>query len=95
MPESHSTRAKSVKETWGKRCDVLYFLSSKEDANLPSIAINIGKEERKYIWRKSRYQNKFKFPSKLKNKIDSIFLGNSSEHNQKPLQFEIDIFGLL
>ena len=59
MPENHLTKAKSVKETWGKRCDILYFLSSEEDKNLPSIAIQIEKESKDFIWRKTRYKIKF------------------------------------
>ena len=29
MPENHNTKAKTVKATWGKRCNVLVFISSE------------------------------------------------------------------
>ena len=39
QPSSHETKAKIVKETWGKRCNMLLFISETSDASLPSIGI--------------------------------------------------------
>jgi glycoprotein-N-acetylgalactosamine 3-beta-galactosyltransferase len=29
-PSNHKTKAKAVKETWGKHCDTLLFMSTQE-----------------------------------------------------------------
>lgn len=37
---NHETRAVAIRDTWGKRCDKLVFLSDVEDPNLPSIKVD-------------------------------------------------------
>ena len=36
-----AARAKSVKDTRGKRCNMLLFFSSKADSSFPAIGLNV------------------------------------------------------
>jgi len=45
-----------VRDTWGKRCDVFYFVSSQEHETLPAFAVNVT-EGREPLWTKTRYSS--------------------------------------
>ncbi|CAG0898584.1 unnamed protein product [Darwinula stevensoni] len=53
QPENHEKKAKHVKATWGKRCNVLLFMSSKEDSSLPTVVLKV-EEDGKRLWVKTR-----------------------------------------
>ena len=46
-------KGKTVNETWGKRCDVLLFMSSKTDPDSPTIKLDVGEGGDK-LWDKTR-----------------------------------------
>ena len=52
-PDNHDARAKHVKATWGKRCNILFFVSTVENDTLPSIAFQ-GNESRSILWGKTK-----------------------------------------
>ncbi|XP_057381630.1 glycoprotein-N-acetylgalactosamine 3-beta-galactosyltransferase 1-like [Daphnia carinata] len=52
-PDNHKTKALAVKETWGKRCNVLLFMSSAADPSLPSVQLPV-REGRNQLWGKTR-----------------------------------------
>ena len=51
---SSESKASHVKATWGKRCDILYFVSTVENSSLPSIAFNAATESRNILWGKTK-----------------------------------------
>ena len=52
-PQTLHTRAKPVKETWGKRCNTILFMSSKRDDDFPAIGLDV-QEGRENLWPKTK-----------------------------------------
>ncbi|KAL7041675.1 hypothetical protein ACKWTF_000849 [Chironomus riparius] len=54
MPENHKKKAIHVKNTWGKRCTKLLFMSTTADSNLNTIGLPV-QETRSSLWDKTRF----------------------------------------
>lgn len=52
-PDNHKTRAYHVKNTWGKRCNKLIFMSSKVDDEIGAVALPVF-EGRENLWDKTK-----------------------------------------
>ncbi|XP_065561826.1 glycoprotein-N-acetylgalactosamine 3-beta-galactosyltransferase 1-like isoform X1 [Artemia franciscana] len=57
-PKNHNLKAIHVKNTWGKRCNILVFMTTKPDPNLPYIILPV-KDGRGQLWKKSQEALKY------------------------------------
>lgn len=53
-PNQHRTRAIHVKRTWGKRCNRIIFMSTRQDKSLDSIALNVSSDNAANTWPKTK-----------------------------------------
>lgn len=53
-PENHDTKVIHVKNTWGKRCNKILFMSTHNDENLDGVIALAVKEGRDTLWDKTR-----------------------------------------
>jgi hypothetical protein len=52
-PKNHGTKAIHVKNTWGRRCNKLLFITSQEDPRLDTIVLDVT-ESRKALRNKTK-----------------------------------------
>ena len=57
-PKTMRSKGKAVKETWGKRCNKLIFMSSEDDPSYPSVNLGVH-ESRENLWLKTKAAFKY------------------------------------
>ncbi|XP_054733660.1 glycoprotein-N-acetylgalactosamine 3-beta-galactosyltransferase 1-like [Anastrepha obliqua] len=58
MPENHLERAVHIRNTWGRRCNKLLFMSTEKDDFLETVRLEVP-EGRDYLWHKTRAAFKY------------------------------------
>ena len=53
QPANHALKARTVKYTWGHRCNKVLFMSTTEDPSLPTVALPV-REGREHLWDKTK-----------------------------------------
>ncbi len=87
-PGHHESHAKHVKATWGKRCNILFFVSSVENDTLPSIAYK-GNESRNILWGKTKLGFQVKLLKKVNFKV-KIFSNQLRFNMSKTLLYNLE-----
>jgi glycoprotein-N-acetylgalactosamine 3-beta-galactosyltransferase len=64
-PANHQVRSIHLKNTWGKRCNKLLFMSSAADPLLPEIVVIPTQDGRVHLWKKT--QLVYQYMSRLSN----------------------------
>jgi glycoprotein-N-acetylgalactosamine 3-beta-galactosyltransferase len=58
-PAKHNERVPFVRQTWGRRCNKLLFMSTETDPEYPDIVAIPVENGRNHLWNKTRLAMKY------------------------------------
>jgi Fringe-like len=64
MPANHKTKAIHVRDTWGRRCNKIIFISSGYDPDLQTIDAHVS-ESREFLWEKTKFLFQYAYEKHL------------------------------
>ncbi|KAF7272752.1 glycoprotein-N-acetylgalactosamine 3-beta-galactosyltransferase 1-like [Rhynchophorus ferrugineus] len=77
-PKNHKSKAQHVKATWGRRCNILIFMSTETDHSLPAVALPVI-ENRDNLWGKTKEAFKYVYENYYE-KADWFFKGDDDTY---------------
>lgn len=87
-PENHEAKARHVKATWGKRCDVLLFMSTAADDSLPTVVLNgssssssLRLEGRDKLWGKTKAAFRYVYSNYVRVTVANDDRGGKNDNN--------------
>lgn len=58
-PENHYTKVPAVRNTWGRRCNKLLFMSTEEIEGFPDVIALPIEDGREHLWNKTKLAMKY------------------------------------
>uniref|UniRef100_A0A1I8MCZ9 N-acetylgalactosaminide beta-1,3-galactosyltransferase n=1 Tax=Musca domestica TaxID=7370 RepID=A0A1I8MCZ9_MUSDO len=87
QPENHLIKAIHIRHTWGRRCNKLLFISSKEDNVLQTIALPV-EEGRQHLWEKTKLALKYVYDHHLNDADWFLKADDDTSHSSnEPVYF--------
>lgn len=64
-PDNHKTKLPHLKNTWGKKCNKLLFMSIKNDSSIPEIVVIPVENGRDHLWNKTKLTMEYVYKNHL------------------------------
>lgn len=64
-PNNHRTKVPHVRNTWGKKCNKLLFISVKPDPKIPELVVIPVENGREHLWNKTKLTMEYVYKNHL------------------------------